>query len=361
MNSHGAPQGNAFPSLPRGRLGCSRPVIRHTAGVSDQSVFSIWCSRRFPASLRERFEGSVRPHRVVYAHDAAESNLKPNERDPRLVSECDVAYGQPHVDDCLQSTSLKWIQLSTAGYTKYDRDDLRAALKSRGAAMTTASGVYDEPCAQHALAMMMSLARQLPAAQDAQRGSRDWPYMELRSKSRLIGPSTSVLIVGYGAIGKRLAELLKPFGAKVQAVRRTPRGDEVVPTSSIDVIDQLLPGADHVVNVLPASPSTMKLFDRARLARCKPGATFYNIGRGDTVDQDALVDMLRTGPLSYAYLDVTTPEPLPPEHALWSLPNCLITPHTAGGSDDEAVRQIEHFAANLRRFERGEALRDRIV
>ncbi len=297
----------------------------------------------------------------MYALDAAESNLKPNERDARLVTECQVAYGQPHVEDCLQSTSLKWIQLSTAGYTKYDRDDLQSALKSRGAALTTASGVYDEPCAQHVLAMMMSLARQLPAAQDAQRGSRNWPYMELRSKSRLIGPGTNVLIVGYGSIGKRLAELLKPFGAKLQAVRRTPRGDELVPTFAIDAIDSLLPQADHMVNVLPASPSTLKLFDRERLSRCKPGAVFYNIGRGDTVDQDALVDALRSGPLAQAYLDVTTPEPLPPEHALWSLPNCLITPHTAGGSDDEAIRQIEHFAANLRRFERGETLRDRIV
>lgn len=298
---------------------------------------------------------------MLYPLDAIESNLKPNERDARLLTECQVAYGQPHVDDCMESTSLRWVQLSSAGYTKYDRDDLRAALRSRGAALCTASGVYDEPCAQHVLAMMLSRARQLPAAQDAQRKDRSWPYAELRTTSRLIGPGVTVLLVGYGSIGKRLAELLVPFGATVVGVRRTVRGDEAVPTHPIEQIDSLLPRADHVVNLLPASSSTARLFDRARLSRCKPGAIFYNIGRGDTVDQDALVHTLRNGPLAFAYLDVTSPEPLPADHVLWTLPNCLITPHTAGGSDDEAVRQIEHFAANLRRFERGEALRDRIV
>jgi phosphoglycerate dehydrogenase-like enzyme len=303
----------------------------------------------------------MHPHRIVYAVDAAESNLVPNVRDPRLLTGCAIAYGQPHIEDCFASTSLRWIQLSTAGYTRYDRDDLRSALQSRGIALCTASGVYDEPCAQHVLAMMLALARQLPGALDSQRRSRDWPYLHLRSRSRILGPGQRVLLVGYGAIAKRLVAMLKPFGMDLLGFRRTVRGDEVVPTHPSDRIDEFLPSADHVVNILPASSSTAGFFGRDRLARCKRGAILYNIGRGDTVDQDALVASLQTGTLAYAYLDVTTPEPLPPAHPLWTLPNCFITPHTAGGSDDEPVRQIEHFEANLRRFERGEPLLDRIV
>ena len=93
----------------------------------------------------------------------------------------------------------------------------------------------------------------------------------------------------------------------------------------------------------------------------KPGAVFYNIGRGTTVDQDALGEALRSGRLRAAYLDVTDPEPLPPEHPLWTTPNCVITPHTAGGHDNEWTRLVQHFLANLRRHEAGQPLLDRVI
>jgi phosphoglycerate dehydrogenase-like enzyme len=93
----------------------------------------------------------------------------------------------------------------------------------------------------------------------------------------------------------------------------------------------------------------------------KPGAVFYNIGRGTTVDQVALIAALKAGPLSAAYLDVTDPEPLPPNHPLWTAPNCWITPHTAGGHDDEFGRLAGHFLQNLGRFGRGETLADRVI
>jgi phosphoglycerate dehydrogenase-like enzyme len=95
--------------------------------------------------------------------------------------------------------------------------------------------------------------------------------------------------------------------------------------------------------------------------RMKPTALFYNIGRGPTVDQAALQTALETNAIAGAYLDVTDPEPLPPDHPLWKLPNCWITPHTAGGHDDEFLRLFRHFLVNLRRFETGEPMLDRIV
>jgi phosphoglycerate dehydrogenase-like enzyme len=106
-------------------------------------------------------------------------------------------------------------------------------------------------------------------------------------------------------------------------------------------------------------PAFLPVF--SNLQAMKPGAIFYNIGRGTTVDQAALAEALGSGRLSAAYLDVTDPEPLPPEHPLWTTPNCVITPHTAGGHSDEWDRLVDHFLANLRRHEAAEPLLDRVI
>ena len=168
-----------------------------------------------------------------------------------------------------------------------------------------------------------------------------------------------MLIVGYGAIARRLVELLAPFGIEIQAVRRSPRGDEPVPTFGMDRLETLLPEADYVVNVLPANTDSDRLFDTERFAAMKPGALFINIGRGTTVDQDALLAALPR--LGGAYLDVTDPEPLPKDHALWSEAKVVITPHTVGGYRGEDVRLVRHFLANLKRFETGQPLLDRVI
>jgi phosphoglycerate dehydrogenase-like enzyme len=135
-----------------------------------------------------------------------------------------------------------------------------------------------------------------------------------------------------------------------------------VPTFASDHPDAAaaLAGAHHVIDVLPASASTDRWFDAARFAACRPGAVFYNVGRGTTVDQEALRAALLAGQLGAAYLDVTTPEPLPPDHPLWTTPNCFISPHLAGGHHDEAERLVQHFLENLRRFTTQQALLDRV-
>ena len=119
--------------------------------------------------------------------------------------------------------------------------------------------------------------------------------------------------------------------------------------------------SDHVVNMLYESAETRRFFDRSRFAAVKPGAVFYNIGRGATVDQEALLEALRSGRLGAAWLDVTDPEPLPGEHPFWAEPNCFITPHVAGGHDGEVKTLIRHFLKNLDRFVRGESLADRVM
>ena len=155
--------------------------------------------------------------------------------------------------------------------------------------------------------------------------------------------------------------MLAPLGLELIGVRRKPRGDEGIRVVRPEAADALLAQADHVIDILPANDATERFFDAARFARCRRGARFYNIGRGTTVDQPALSDALRAGQLGAAYLDVTDPEPLPPDDPLWDTPGCFITPHIAGTHDREQARLLDHFLANLAAFQDGNALTDRVI
>jgi phosphoglycerate dehydrogenase-like enzyme len=302
---------------------------------------------------------SLAGHNLLLPDDLQQSNLAGGAADP-LLARADVAFGQPEPRQVIELSNLRWVHLTTAGYTRYDSPTVRDALSRRGAVLTTSSWVYEEPCAEHALAMMLSLARQLPPMLLEQQSDRAWRQAKHRARSRLLAGQTAVLF-GYGTIARRLSELLGPLGMELVGVRRVPKGDEpirVVPTGESD---DLLGQADHVVNVLPAAAGTDLYFDARRFGLMKPGAAFYNIGRGTTVDQTALLPALQSGRLSAAYLDVTDPEPLPPGHPLWSAPNCYITPHTAGGHSEEFERLALHFLNNLKRFEAGQPLADRVI
>ncbi|MBS1796198.1 MAG: D-2-hydroxyacid dehydrogenase [Acidobacteria bacterium] len=271
----------------------------------------------------------------------------------------DVAFGTPDAGAVMDASNIKWFQVNLAGYTPYDRADFRETFEKERRIMTNSSAVYVEPCAQHVLAMMMALARRLPESLDNQRGPREWHYDETRAASYLLNGQTA-LILGFGTIGRRVAELLTPLRMKLIGFKRKIRGDESIRIVDLSEIDAALALADHVVNVLPANNETANFLDAARFARMKPGARVYNIGRGTTLDQAALIDALDSGRISAAYLDVTDPEPLPKEHPLWTTPNCFVTPHSAGGFALEKRRHVEHFLENLRRFEAREEMIDRI-
>lgn len=319
----------------------------------------IWLGQKLSDDLLRRLKLSVQPYEIVHATAQIESVLQSTPRDPAIVG-CQIAFGQPEVRDVVETGSLEWIALTTAGYTRYDNDEVRRALASRGAQLTNASAVYSEPTAQHLLAMMLAIARQLPLAVADQLGARSWNQEAIRAQSRLLDVKSIVLLVGYGSIATRLAELLAPFRVKLVGFRRQVRGDESIETLPIDKLDEQLARADHVVNILPASPSTIGFFNRARFARFKAGSIFYNAGRGDTVDQDALFDALNSN-LRGACLDVTTPEPLPSTHRLWTHPKCFITPHTAGGLSNEIDRHVDHFIENFARIRAGRPLVNRVM
>lgn len=317
-------------------------------------VFSDMALDEAGAALLEQ---GVVPHELVRAERMPSSVLAAS---ASALDGIDVAFGQPHPQRVLASDALRWVQVTSAGYTRYDTPAFRAAAAARGLVVTNSSSVYDEPCAQHVLAFMLAQSRQLL------RGLRSAPangapeWHRLRADSRLLRDETVVLL-GYGAIARRLAELLAPFGMRIVALRRRPRGDEAVSVVTRAGLAAVLAEADHVIDCLPDNAGSRHFVDATLLGGMRPGAIFYNLGRGATVDQSALAAALSSGRLAAAWLDVTEPEPLPPDHPLRALANCHITPHVGGGHSDEGHALVRHFLANLRRFVAGEALRDRVM
>ena len=320
---------------------------------------TIWCNGKFSDEAEALLAKGAQGHRLVYAENRAASVLVAGKPDPALA-EADVAFGQPDAAQCLVHRRLKWVEVTTAGYTRFDTPEFREDFRARGAAFTNASGVFAEPCAQHVLGMMLALGRQLLASHRDQLTDHSWHYTERRYDSRLLTGQT-VLMLGYGAIGRRLTELLAPFRMTIYAVRRQTRSESGVRVIPEADLTRVLPLADHVVNILSDNESTRNYVNARRLGWFKPGARFYNVGRGTTVDQRALLEALQSGRLESAYLDVMEPEPLPPDHLLWTAPNCHITPHTAGGRRDQDEAIVRHFLANLEAFSRGEAMTDRVV
>ena len=163
-------------------------------------------------------------------------------------------------------------------------------------------------------------------------------------------PASLVETIGADQVATAIGVVKGWFGADDPWPRH---GDAVAPPPH-------LPHADHVMNIMPQNAESDRFFDARRFGLMKPGATFYNIGRGTTVDQMALLGAMVARRIAAAYLDVTDPEPLPADHPLWTTPNCFITPHTAGGSADEFSRLGRHFIDNVKRFNRGEQLEDRV-
>ncbi len=208
-----------------------------------------------------------------------------------------------------------------------------------------ARGVYDAPLAEWVVGSILAAQRGLLQARDAQ-GRGEWTSLE---PNELAG--CRVVILGFGSIGSAVARRLGPFGVEITGVARTRRADAL----GLEDLDDVLPTADVLVDLLPLTGETAALLDAGRLERLPDGALVVNAGRGGTVDTDALVRELERGRLRAA-LDVTDPEPLPDGHPLWSLPNALVTPHIAGDSPQAAVRAFELAGDQVRRFVAGEPL-----
>lgn len=223
-----------------------------------------------------------------------------------------------------------------------------------GVALHNAAGVHDTSTAELALALMLARLRRLD---DFARHPGAWIHEETPALA-----DRRVLILGYGSIGKAIERRLAGFEVDVVRVARTARDVEspygaggAVHVHGQDELPQLLPDVDVVVLITPLTDETRGLVDAAFLARMKDGALLVNVARGAVVDTDALTAEVRAGRIEAA-LDVTDPEPLPPDHPLWSLPGVLISPHTGGLSTAFEPRAQRLVAAQLRRWRAGEPL-----
>lgn len=323
------------------------------------TTLKIFSDSPFDDFTKKRLVDGAAPHEVIFPKVAVTSVLSKPEPDPSFGL-ADIAFGQPDVESVRNSENLKWLHVSTAGFTRYDTQEFRALVKERGIVVTNSSSVYAVACAEHVFAFMLAQSRLLPEAlaSQAANGSEEW--FRLRGDSKPLR-GQHVVILGFGGIATELVKLLAPFEMQITAMRRQARGDEGFPVVTTEDLPAALATADHVINILPDNAESKNFINAERLAQMKPGAIFHNIGRGTTVDQDALLESLRSGHLGAAWLDVTEPEPLAADHPLRGEKNCFITPHIAGGHADESGTLVKHFLGNLRRYEAGEPLKDRIM
>ncbi|MET0413811.1 MAG: D-2-hydroxyacid dehydrogenase [Polyangiaceae bacterium] len=278
------------------------------------------------------------------------------ERNPSVYRDAEVALiaGWAGGDVLKDAKSLRWLQTVGAGVDRLLTPELVARSELL---ITNASGIHAQPIAEHVFGFLLAFTRNLHLAIADQPAAR-WNSLPYRETLRTLRGKT-LGILGLGAIGERVAEIAAPFGLRVIGLKRsaTPvRG--VAEVYGPDQLHEFLAQSELLVNILPLTPTTRGWIGAPELARLPQGAFFVNVGRGATVDTDALVAALRSGHLAGAGLDVTEPEPLPSEHPLWKLPNVIITPHYSGGQPDYYQHLGELFTDNLRRYVAGEPLRN---
>jgi phosphoglycerate dehydrogenase-like enzyme len=249
---------------------------------------------------------------------------------------------------------IRWIQLPYAGA---ERCIATPGVRERDILVTNAQRIYGPEIAEHVMAMLLMFSRGLTVYYaEQQKGIWNRPAVPEEKLWELTGKT--MLVVGLGGIGTETAQRAHAMGMNVIATRGSSReGPDFV--SYVGLADELLElteRADVVVNATPLTPATRDIFDADFFATMKPTAYFINVGRGGSVVTDDLVDALTSGAIAGAGLDVTEPEPLPEGHPLWSLPNVIITPHVAAGSDVRVGRLWLVLRENLRRYAAGEKM-----
>jgi phosphoglycerate dehydrogenase-like enzyme len=259
-----------------------------------------------------------------------------------------------------RASRLRFIQSIGAGTDQFSRE----VLAQHGVRLASARGVNARAVSEHVMALILALARRLPEARDNQR-NRAWRGMvgDLAGREDELGGKT-LLIVGLGQIGGRLAQLAKAFDMRVLGIRRDPRAGAGAADAvhSMAELTALLPQADFVALTCPLTTETEKLIDAAALARMKPSAYLVNAARGRVVDEPALIAALERRQIKGAGIDVTVEEPLPASSPLWAMEHVLITPHTAGETCRYEDNVLAIMQENLARLWRGEtALMNQVV
>jgi len=280
----------------------------------------------------------------------------------KRVSEADVVVvsGMWKNDLIAHAPKLKFIQSISSGMDQYSREQL-GAKKVR---LASAAGVNARAVAEHAMSLILAVARRLPEARDNQH-KKMWRGMigDLAEREDELGGKT-LLVVGMGRIGSDLARLAKAFDMKVVGIRRDPAQGANGADSIHAMADlvKLVPQADFVALTCALTPETTGLMSAAAFAAMKPSSVFVNVARGKVADEAALIETMKGGKIWAAALDVTADEPLPAASPLWTMPNVFITPHTAGETRRYEDNVIDILIENLERLWRGEtALRNQVL
>ncbi len=270
---------------------------------------------------------------------------------PELVEAIEVAYASMPPGGFEAAPQLRWLQTYGTGV-----EGAVAALAGQSrVTITNMRGLHASAMAEHAFGMLLVLTRNLAEAVRLQQGAH-WRRDTVAQLPRLLAGRT-LGILGLGHVGAACARAGRGFGMRTIGLRRSPGPHPDVeqvftPTDRLEFLGR----SDVVINALPLTPTTRGVLGEAELAALPAGAIVVNVGRGATIDTDAIVSALKSGHLGGACLDVTDPEPLPDGHPLWSMPNVVITPHIAGGQPGYEDAAAELFADNLRRYIDGEPL-----
>ncbi len=257
----------------------------------------------------------------------------------------------PFFKVALAANKIEWFHSMSAGIDS----PVFATFLERGARLTTSSGASAPPIAGTVMLYLLALSRGMPGWLRAQ-SAHEWspaPFRELEGQ-RLV-------VVGYGPIGQEVVRLATAFRMDPLVVRRVSRGDEPCPVIALTELTRAVSDADAVVVALPLALETRGIISSEVIEAMPAHSVLVNVGRGELVDQGALTDALASGRLGGAGLDVFDPEPLPPDDALWDLPNVIISPHNSGSSDGTTRRVAEIFLDNLGRFVRGDSLRNEVT
>jgi phosphoglycerate dehydrogenase-like enzyme len=252
---------------------------------------------------------------------------------------------------CARAPRLEWLHTFSAGTDA----PIFASFLDRGVRLTNSSGASAPSIARTVLAVVLALSRDLPGWFVAQQ-ERRW---ESRRFREVIGDRMT--IVGWGPIGQEVARLAQAVGIDVEIVRRVAIGDEPHRVWPLASLEAAVGDADWVVLALPLTAETRGLVTEPVLRAMPARARLVNVGRGELVDEPALVAALRDGRIAGAALDVFATEPLPPDNELWSMPNVIVTPHSSGVTDHTDARAQAIFLDNLEAFVHGEPMRNEVV
>jgi phosphoglycerate dehydrogenase-like enzyme len=274
----------------------------------------------------------------------------------KVLDKIEIAFGDIPFELIPEMLNFKWLQLWSAGA---DVLQIIPELKTLPFKMTTTSGIHGQQIAEHTFALILTWNRRMERAFRNQ-SSHAWTRPQMGEMSTL--RDKTMLILGYGVIGEKVAQVALAFGMKVTGIRRRVSsvsagklGVTVMPAARLY---EALKQADYVVNILPHTADTEHSFGKKELEALKPSAIYVNVGRGKTTDEAALVEALKAGRIAAALLDVTETEPLPKDSPLWDLENVLLCPHYGGFHADYNELAMEVAIENLTHYLRGEPLRN---